>query len=188
MAETSKSYQRRLNEGWFDKYIKGKIIDIGVGRIDTYDGADPLTPDCDTFDKDNGDAHLMESIPNETYETVYNSHLIEHLEDPITAIQNWFRILKYGGHLIIAAPDRDSYERKKKLPSRWNEDHKYFLTLDRSEPPNTYGLKNLVVEALKSFNYVIEVQQLINSCTNNDQPEEHGNGEYQLEIVLKKLL
>ena len=29
--ETSKAYERRLKAGWFDKYIKGKVIDIGGG-------------------------------------------------------------------------------------------------------------------------------------------------------------
>ena len=187
MAETSKSYQRRLADGWFEKYIKGKIIDIGVGRIDTYDGADPLTKDCDTWDKDNGDAHLMEGVPNESYDTVYNSHLIEHLENPKLAIQNWFRILKKDGYLIIAAPDRDSYERKTHLPSQWNADHKYFLTASTNEPPNTFSLIGLIQDALRDKMFHVKVIQTINTCTNLDKPNEHGNGEYQIEVIIKKL-
>lgn len=183
MAETSKAYERRLNEGFFD-YVKGKVIDIGVGRFDTHDGADPLTKDCDTWDKDNGDAHLMEGVEDETYDTVYNSHLIEHLEDPIKAIRNWFRILKKGGHLIIYAPDRDSYERKKTLPSKWNADHKYFLTADRSEPPNTYSLRSLINEALE--NPEIVYCRTINTCTNMNRKNEHGDREYCIEAIIKK--
>ena len=54
MAETSKSKERRLQEGFYDKYIKGYGIDIGVGRIDTFDGADPIAlENCVHHDKEN---------------------------------------------------------------------------------------------------------------------------------------
>lgn len=187
MAETSKSKQRREREGFFKKYVKEPIIDIGVGRIDTFDGSDPLTPDCDTWDKDNGNAELMESVKDNTYMTVYNSHLIEHLNDPITAIQNWYRICKPKGHIIIAAPDRDSYERSRLLPSKWNADHKYYLTLYLNEPPCTFSLLDMIKTALHGVEYRIKEAKTINTCTNMDKPHEHGNGEYQIEVVIQKL-
>lgn len=187
MAETSKAYERRLKEGWFDKYVKGKVIDIGVGRIDTHDGADPLIKDCDTWDKDNGDAHFMEGVPDETYDTVYCSHLIEHLEDPITAVKNWFRILKKGGNLIISAPDRDCYERKKTLPSKWNADHKYFLSCNLLEPPHTFALIYIFGEAVPFTEWVKLDYRLIDTSTNHDKPDEHANGEFSIELIIKKL-
>ena len=187
MAETSKSRPRREQEGFFVKYVQEPIIDIGVGRIDTYDGADPLTPDCDTWDKDDGNAELMKSVKDNTYMTVYNSHLIEHLNDPITAIQNWYRICKPNGHIIIAAPDRDSYERKKTLPSQWNADHKYFLTLNNNEPPCTFSLLGMIAYALDKHEYRIKYAQTINTCTNMDKSNEHGDGEYQIEVVIQKI-
>lgn len=185
MAETKKAHERRLKEGWFDNYITGKVIDIGVGRIDTHDGADPVTPDCDTWDKDNGDAHDMHGVENEAYDTVYCSHLIEHLEDPVRAIRSWWRILKPGGYLIIVAPDRDSYERKTTLPSKWNADHKFFLTANRSYPPHTFSLFGIIESAIRG--YKIELMRTINTCTNMDKPEEHGDGEYSIEVIIKKL-
>ena len=187
MAETSKSQPRRLKEGFFEKYVVEPIIDIGVGRIDTYDGADPLTPDCDTWDKDNGNAVLMTKVKDSDYNTVYNSHLLEHLNDPITAIKNWFRILKKDGHLIICVPDRDSYERKTTLPSKWNGDHKFFITADRSEPPCTFSLKSIIDTALRKQKYKVVKITTINTCTNLDKPNEHGDGEYQIEAIIKKL-
>jgi len=187
MAETSKAHDRRVQEKFFDKYVKEPIIDIGVGRIDTYDGADPLTPTCDTWDKDNGDAHFMEGVADETYQTVYNSHLLEHLEEPIVAIQNWFRILKKGGHLIMAVPHRDLYERKKTLPSKWNLDHKFFILPTTSEPPHTFSLKDIVQSALVGKEYVIKMLRVCDTSNNHDKPEEHANGEYQIEIIIQKL-
>ena len=189
MAETSKSHKRRVEEGFFEKYVKGKVIDIGVGRHDTHDGADPLTPDCDTWDKDNGDAHYMSSVLDETYDTVYNSHLLEHLEKPVTAIRSWFRILKSGGHLIMAVPHRDLYEMKTTLPSKWNRDHKFFILPDRCEPPNTFSLEGIIKQALKNESFEIIYIKTCDTCTpeNKGNPNEHGDGEYQIEAVVKKL-
>lgn len=187
MAETSKSKPRREANGFFDKYVKGKVIDIGVGRVDTYDGADPLTDWCDTWDKDNGDAHYMKGVADETYDLVYNSHLLEHLENPCLAISNWFRITKKGGYLIMAVPHRDLYERKKVLPSKWNLDHKFFILDDWSEPPNTFSLRHLIEQGLRLEKYEIVSIEVNNTCTNVSRSEEHGNGEYQIEAIIKKL-
>ena len=62
MAETIKSYQSRLEEGFFDKYIHGKGIDLGVGRLDSIYGADPVHPDAQPLDKDDGDATFMKDV------------------------------------------------------------------------------------------------------------------------------
>jgi SAM-dependent methyltransferase len=186
MAETRKAHERRVKEGFFDKYVKEPIIDIGVGRIDTYDGADPLTPTCDTWDKDNGNAEMMQGVKSESYNTVYTSHLLEHLNDPIMAIQNWFRILKKGGHLIISVPHRDLYERKQMLPSKWNLDHKFFLLPETDEAPHTRSFKHLIQEALKGKAYTLKSLVVQDTSTNKDRPNEHANGEYSIEAIIYK--
>jgi hypothetical protein len=48
MDETSKSQQRREQEGFFDRYCQGKGLDIGCGK-------DPLAG-CRGWDKADGDA------------------------------------------------------------------------------------------------------------------------------------
>jgi len=187
MAETSKSRPRRESEGFFDKYVQGKVIDIGVGRFETWDGADALTDTCDTWDKDNGDAHYMKGVEDETYDLVYNSHLLEHLEEPELAISNWMRIAKKGGHVIIAVPHRDLYERQLTLPSRWNADHKFFILPETEELPDTRSLRKIIENGCKGFEYEIISIETNDTCTNNDKPEEHGNGEYQIEAIIKRL-
>jgi predicted SAM-dependent methyltransferase len=186
MAETSKAFNRRVREGFFERYVKAPVIDIGVGRIDTHDGADPLTNDCDTWDKDNGNAEHMFGVADESYMTVYTSHLLEHLNEPILAIQNWFRILKKGGYLIISVPHRDLYERKKTLPSNWNGDHKFFILPDTEEAPHTRSFRHLIEQALDGKNYKIKELKVQNTCTNVDKPHEHGNGEYSIEAIIYK--
>jgi hypothetical protein len=42
MAETRKAHGRRLKEGFYERFCQGRGIDIGVGRVDTFDGEDAL--------------------------------------------------------------------------------------------------------------------------------------------------
>jgi SAM-dependent methyltransferase len=188
MAETSKAYQRRLADGWFEKYITGKVIDIGVGRIDTHDGADPVTPDCVMHDKDICDAHTMDAYEDNSFDCVHASHILEHLEDPITAIKNWFRILKPGGHLVISVPHRDLYEKKRTLPSRWNLDHKTFWLPGRSEPPCTFCLLDVAEVSLFEYGecFCFVHYGTVDTSTNKDT-DDHANGEFSIELIIKKL-
>jgi SAM-dependent methyltransferase len=182
--ETKKAYQRRLDAGWFDHYIKGEVIDIGCGRFGSL-GVDPITPDCERHDIDICDAHTMKVYEDGQFDTVYTSHILEHLERPEEAIKHWWRILKTGGHLIISVPDIFSYERRLELPSRWNPDHKTMWSF--GYVPYSW------VKELKSFicgceidNYEVVYYGTANTCTNCDNLTEHGNGEYSIEIILLK--
>lgn len=148
--ETKREHERRTREGYFENYFKGHGIDIGCGSVDGINPLDVLTPDCDKWDIGfgNGDATLMEGVAENTYDFVYASHLLEHLYDRVTALRNWYRILKPGGHMVIAVPHRDLYERKLTLPSRGNEDHKVFFLPFYDEPPDTEGLVPLFMRAI----------------------------------------
>jgi len=48
----------------------------------------------------------LSGLPNDHYDFVVLSHVIEHLAEPIGALAEVFRVLKPGGHAVIAAPDR----------------------------------------------------------------------------------
>ena len=184
MAETIKAHQRRLAAGFYDLYIQGQGIDIGCGRIDTYDGVDTISlTDCVHHDKDDCDATTMDKYPDNTFDYVYASHVLEHLDDPVTAIQNWHRICKPGGHIIISIPHRDLYERKKTLPSRWNLDHRYFYLPYSCEPPHTFSVEGVLFQTGIKENWDIDV---IDTATNADKPEEHNNGEFSIEVIIKK--
>ena len=184
MAETSKAKARRESEGFYERYIIGKsIIDVGVGRLDTHDGADPICLHAEMHDKDICDATTMEAYADESFDTVYASHILEHLTDPIKAIENWLRICKPNGTVIISIPHRDLYERKKELPSKWNADHKYFYLPYQSEPPHTFSVDSILTPFFEYYNYEINV---IDTSTNHDKPDEHANGEFSIEIFIYK--
>lgn len=49
----------------------------------------------------------LTGIPSESYDAVINSHVIEHLADPIGGLEEWKRVLRPGGHLLLVVPHRD---------------------------------------------------------------------------------
>lgn len=119
MNETSKAEARRTAAGWYEKYLKGKGLDIGCGL-------DPLI-NCDPWDKGHGDAQFLEGVKDEEYDFVYSSHCLEHMVDPWVALWNWWRVLKPGGYLVVSVPDEDLYEQNL-WPSGFNSDHKWSFT------------------------------------------------------------
>lgn len=182
MGETSKSRARRLDEGWYDKFIFQPGIDIGCQRdsIDiTFRRWDYILGDTD--------AQFMEGVPADTFQTVYCSHLLEHINDPVEAISNWFRILKPMGHLVICVPHRDLYEKKEELPSNWNLDHKFFWIPESDELPNTRGLRATINVALEKnpYGYSIEHIDVLNKnyVANGIL---HPGGEYSIEAIIRK--
>lgn len=176
--ETRKSFDRRTQEGWFDRYVRPEVIDIGCGE-------DPLTPDAVKYDRVHGseDAVFCREIGNEAFQTVYASHVLEHLWHPVVALQSWARILKPGGRLIVCVPHRHLYEKRQLLPSRWNEDHKTFWLPTRVDPPATFSLFDTFREALPNFE--IELFRVLDDGWESNG-ESHSGGEYSIEIIGRK--
>lgn len=178
MAETCKSHLRRLQENWFNTYAPYWLsgIDIGCGK-------DALNETFRRFDHiwGDGDAQKMIGIPDNAFHTVYASHVLEHMYDPIEAVYNWYRICK--GHLIICVPHRDLYEKKTTLPSRWNPDHRTFWLPEKGEPPNTRGLKEVILQVVPKANIII-LRVLNNGFVSNG--DGHSGGEYSIEVIIRK--
>jgi len=175
-AETSKARPRRLREGFFDLYCRGAGLDIGHG-------GDPLLPDVRGWDLEDGDAQYLRPLAAEQFDFVYSSHTLEHMADPAVALSNWWRVLRPGGYLLLYVPDRELYERRDRLPSRWNADHKAFFLLDRDDPPDTLGLVPLV-DRLGSAEIVYARR-----CDEGyalHHADEPAAGEYSLELVARK--
>lgn len=52
----------------------------------------------------NGDNLPLE---NDSVDFVINSHVIEHIYNPIKAIKEWLRVVKKGGYVFMIVPHRD---------------------------------------------------------------------------------
>lgn len=180
VGETKKSRQRRLREGWFDQYAPENLGGIDIGC-----GIDCLNQSFMRWDAiyGDGDATYMDNVPDNSFFTVYASHILEHLEDPIEAVRNWWRILKTGGHLIVVVPHRDLYERKQTLPSLWNSDHKWLWLPEISDPPHTLSLKEVVSTATKRNDFLIRV---LDEGYRDRGVDKQPLGEYSIEVIIKK--
>lgn len=176
-GESYKARTRRNREAFFELFCAGRGLDIGYG-------GDLLTPGCDGWDMEQGDAQCLATVKDCQYDFVYSSHTLEHMPNPDLALCNWWRVVKPGGALIVYVPDRDLYEKKTRLPSKWNPDHKHFFLLDRDESPDTIGIVPLIKRSLKGATIVYaKVCSDGNTALGN---EVHSDGEYSIEVVIRK--
>lgn len=158
--------------------LKAPLIDIGAGN-------GPLQfPGVVCWDKEQGDATFMHGVRNDTYQTVYSHHCLEHLDDPITGLKNWWRILKHQGYLIVTVPHRNYYEKRRMLPSIFNSDHRTMWLPDRADPPNTFSLLDTARQACRGAELI-----LLRVCTDGyiELPDHQQSPDgFHLEIVLRK--
>jgi 2-polyprenyl-3-methyl-5-hydroxy-6-metoxy-1,4-benzoquinol methylase len=92
-------------------YVKGRLLDVGCGQrpyektffsgAREYIGADYQTdrskPDiiCSALDL---------PVPDNSFDTVTSTEVLEHVPDPLRALREMNRVLKPGGYLILATP------------------------------------------------------------------------------------
>jgi SAM-dependent methyltransferase len=176
-GESSKARQRRIREGFFEKYCRGKGLDVGYG-------GDLLCDNCRPWDYEHGDAQFLRGLGDAAFDFVYSSHTLEHVRDAGETLRNWWRVLKPGGHLILYVPHRDLYEKRKRLPSSWSPDHRRFFLIEQDDPPDTIGLLPLIERNLAGYELAYA-----KSCAEGHaitDPGRHSDGEYSIELVLRK--
>lgn len=176
-GETAKAHARRVREGFFERYCVGQGIDIGYG-------GDLLSANCLGWDLEHGDAQSLAGLSDNRFDFAYSSHTLEHVVDAAEALRNWYRIVKPGAYLILFVPDRDLYEKKLTLPSRWNPDHKRFFVFDDDEPPHSIGILSLIGRTIPGAE-VVAARRCADGHTIID-PMLHSDGEYSIEVILRK--
>lgn len=117
---------------------------------------------------------------DESVDAIYSSHCFEHIADYKGALQDWYRLLKVGGHMVIVVPHQFLFERRRRPPSRFNYDHKRFYLPDtllaelkESLPENGYRVRHLR-ENDEGFDYSV-------------LPPASGGGLYEIELVIEKI-
>lgn len=192
MFEQSKSAKRRFNDGNFhSKYFIGKGIDIGAGPdcISNVKQAFVGITDVLNWDLSNGDGQYLQGVPDNFFDFVHSSHSLEHMQKWDIALENWIRVCRSGGFVIITVPEEHMYE-KNCWPSKFNPDHKWSFTLNsKSEMPNSVN----VLDLAKCFNHktTVEKIELVNQFYHKDHHDKDQtrflNVECCIEIILKKL-
>jgi SAM-dependent methyltransferase len=123
MNESSKSKQHFSL--WEMSVLSGRVIDIGAG-------ADAVVPNALPFDVQQGDANNITAFESGSFDCVYSSHCLEHMDDPARTIQNWWSLVKPGGYLFVIVPDEDLYEQGV-WPSRFSNEHLHTFTISKKK-------------------------------------------------------
>jgi SAM-dependent methyltransferase len=159
--------------------MAGKGLDIGYRG--SLPDAVPVTPDAVGIELDfpGYDGKTL-PFPDASQDFVCASHCLEHIRDYWTALREWFRVLRDGGFLIVAVPHQFLYEKRTRVPSRFNADHKRFYTpasllreVERSLKANTYRVR-LLRDCDFGYDYTVS-------------PDSHSRGEYQIELAIQKI-
>lgn len=194
MYETSKAVMRRLQDYRFAaRYFIGQGIDIGAGpdSLSRYQEFFPLMQGCRDWDLPDGDAQLLASLADSSMDFVHSSHCLEHMRDPGDALNNWLRVLKPGGHLVVTVPDEDLYEQGI-FPSTFNSDHKWTFTLHKKESWSDRSVNLLHLLTNFSDRAQILKVELLDATYRFDLPRTDQTatpvGECAIEFVMRKWL
>lgn len=185
-AESKKTYEEKLDADFFNKFMRGPNITRGCGLDIGYAGYEfdivPILPNAIGIDF-NYPGYDGKTLPfsDNSQDYVYSSHCLEHITDYKSTIQEWFRVVKKHGHIIIVVPHRDLYEKKLQLPSIWNADHKRFYTpasllkeVEDSLPINSFRVRHLK-DNDEGHDY-------------NQPANEHSKGQYEIELVIERII
>jgi SAM-dependent methyltransferase len=179
-GEAGRTFNEKLNNGFFSTYMAGEVT-IDVGYRGAFEDAVPILPHAIGVDLDypEYDGKRL-PFPDESIDTVYSSHMLEHVTDFRTTIRDWHRVVRFGGFLVCVVPHQFLYEKRRSLPSSWNADHKRFYTpasllgeFEASLRPNTYRVRHLC-DSDENYTYGVG-------------PEAHSGGGYEIELVVQKI-
>ena len=194
MNELSKSIPRRQRDPAFlAHYFVGKGLDVGCGKdcLALYGEQFPLIEGVAPYDVIFGhqDGQTLPEIPDETFDFVHASHVLEHVPDPAAALATWLRVIKPGGYIVVLIPEEDLYEQGI-WPSQKNPDHKRTFTIckERSWSPASVNVIDLV-RGLQPLAELVKLE-LLTSSFNFGWPAMDQTltpiGECAIEFVLRK--
>ena len=97
-----------------EKYFKGRLLDIGCGSkrkldlvgdlVEEYLGLDHADTKHDTSKVDIFGTAWDIPVPDNSFDCVLSTSVLEHLEEPEMALRESLRILRPGGHALYTVP------------------------------------------------------------------------------------
>jgi ADP-heptose:LPS heptosyltransferase/predicted SAM-dependent methyltransferase len=100
------------------EYMHGRVLDLGCGPAKVLPAPNIIGVDDNTDAKLFGiqakpnlfaDCAKLDVFTDASADTVFSSHLLEHVVDYKAALREWWRVLKPGGYLILYLPHKDHY-------------------------------------------------------------------------------
>ena len=195
MAGQSTHSKRRYSIGAFhSRYFVDNGIDVGAGHDPLINNAHAfrLIRSIASWDVEQGDAQYLAGVPDNHFDFLHSSHTLEHMRDPKIGLENWVRVVKPGGYLVITIPDEDLYE-KGFWPSRYNSDHKWSFTIFKTQSWNQPNSVN-VLDLCRHVGGAAETEKLeiIRDFFNEQAPREIDQtartltAECAIELILRK--
>ena len=116
-------------------YLRGRGLDLGAGdfrvlpHVITVDNMNHAQFGFNVRPDINCDIQKLDVFASQSMDFVFSSHSLEHLEDPGSALKEWWRVIKQGGLLILYVPHKNLYPNIGEVGA--NPDHKHdFLPED----------------------------------------------------------
>lgn len=200
MGGTANALARWARDPAFYRHrvFQGRVLEIGPGH-------EPLAKYADQFPRltaytcvDHnplerhgaewlaGDATLLASVGDRTFDVVYASHVLEHVLNPTLTLARWWDKVAPGGKLVVMVPSWMLYERLR-WPPHLNGDHKsaWVLALTGAPLPFIRGLVNEVTALPRAI--LLRALTLDEGWAHDlyDQTAD-GTCESSLEVVLHK--
>jgi len=191
MNEASKASNRRRNlidRRYEERWFRGRLLDVGCGPDPIRKEDWPLVTEIVPYDQVLGDsdATYLSSLPNESFDTVHSSHMLEHTPNPRGALVNWLRVLRPGGFIVCTVPEELYYEHGL-WPSRFNPDHRVSFTL-RALPaiPTSINVVHLLWKLPVDIEHVSLLSLGFDSTKLNVDQTMEGSCECAVEFVVRK--
>jgi SAM-dependent methyltransferase len=154
-----------------EKFCRGDGLDIGCGGTNSdarFYLENKIVPTAIGVDLArtnlSGNATKLYWFVDGCMDYIFSSHLLEHLLHPAKALDEWFRVLKEGGHLVLYLPLEGYYPSVGKKGA--NKDHKH----------NLDPLKVLKwVDSIKIKYEIVVIEKRVE------------DNEYSFDMVLKKV-
>jgi predicted SAM-dependent methyltransferase len=114
------------------------------------------------------DATEIEGIPDNSFDFVLASHVLEHLANPLKAINRWRRLLKNGGFMVIVVPDkRFTFDHKRNVTTINHILEDYENNVNENDTTHLYEVINLHDE--KMDNTGEDRAHFVNRILNNNE-------------------
>jgi len=110
--------------------VSGAVRRLHIGGQEPRDGWEILNIQPAEGVDHVGDARDLSAFPDGTFDEVYASHILEHLDyidGVLDALREWRRVLKPGGRLYVGVPDMDAMARLLVSKERLSPEDQFFV-------------------------------------------------------------
>lgn len=134
--DDDQGYESRKIKWEIVPYTRGKVLDLGCGSEKAFGhfvGVDNKHHEYEAMMKVNCDVTVetcenLQQFGSQSWDAVFSSHLLEHIQDYKDALREWWRVIKRGGHLVLYLPHKAFYPN---IGDEWaNADHKHDFVPD----------------------------------------------------------